>query len=204
MCILSFFFHSHPHSYQLFHLLYKIPLYEWLCSIQCLIQGTNTAERIVGALENIRQKIGSDKLMLPSTACIIVNENGEVLMQERSDTHKWGVPGGILDPDETVLEGMKREVLEETGLTVHNPKLFGICSGPKYDVTYPNGDRCLFTRIVFLTTEYSGELKENEESLQQKFFALDDLPSPQHGIHIELLKNYRAYIEGKLELPIIE
>lgn len=55
----------------------------------------------------------------------IQNEQGEVLIlregnsyQEGTNLRKWDVPGGRLEPGETLLEGLAREVGEESGLTV--------------------------------------------------------------------------------------
>ena len=53
--------------------------------------------------------------------------NGErVLAVRRRDNNKWEPPGGTLEPDETILDGLQREVLEEVGVTIREPRLTGV------------------------------------------------------------------------------
>ena len=52
---------------------------------------------------------------------IIVNARDEILLVRRArdpGLGKWGLPGGFVDPGETVEEALQREILEETGLNV--------------------------------------------------------------------------------------
>ena len=67
----------------------------------------------------LREKIGHDLIMMPSTVAIIRNEQDEVLLQRRSDDSSWALPGGALDPGEEVAACVIREVLEETALEAH-------------------------------------------------------------------------------------
>lgn len=55
---------------------------------------------------------------------VIINKQGQLLALRRSNTdtrrpNQWDLPGGILDPNETLEEGIKREIQEETGLTIN-------------------------------------------------------------------------------------
>lgn len=55
--------------------------------------------------------------------------------------------------------------------------MFGIYSGEDRIITYPNGDICCVTCIVFKTTAYSGEIQNNtEEALEHRFFDKTRLP----------------------------
>lgn len=56
------------------------------------------------------------------SVCVIVfNKNGNVLGVTRKDDHNdWGLPGGKVDPGETPLSAIYREVFEETGLFLNN------------------------------------------------------------------------------------
>jgi mutator protein MutT len=65
--------------------------------------------------------------------------NGNILILHRQD-HKpqgntWGVPAGKIDSGESLVEALKREVEEETGLRLENPKYF-----KKFFVRYPEFD----------------------------------------------------------------
>src|SRR5919112_2400610 len=61
-----------------------------------------------------------------SVAAVIVNEQGQVLMTQRRDNGHWEPPGGVLELDESILDGLRREVREETGLNVEPERLTGI------------------------------------------------------------------------------
>lgn len=61
-----------------------------------------------------------------SVAAVIVNPEGDVLVIRRRDNGAWQPPGGILERDETIAEGLAREVLEETGLSIGVDGLTGV------------------------------------------------------------------------------
>ncbi len=59
---------------------------------------------------------------------VFINEEDQVLMLKRSDyvdkfAGEWDLPGGHLKQDESLLDGLRREVEEETGLIVESPKM---------------------------------------------------------------------------------
>ena len=87
--------------------------------------------------------------------CLIMNpETHEVIVENKIDA-KWSgltFPGGHVDPGESQLHAMKREVLEETGLTVTNLKLVGTVTWVENDA----GDVSLGT--LYATTDYRGDL----------------------------------------------
>ncbi|WP_442598784.1 NUDIX domain-containing protein [Neobacillus sp. D3-1R] len=72
----------------------------------------------------------------------------------------------------------KREAYEETGLKVVDLDLFGIYSGEKCFVEYPNGDMVFSVQIIFKAKEYIGEIKQkDDESRRHRFFRKTELPS---------------------------
>jgi len=65
-------------------------------------------------------RIGKEgKLRLGCSAVLFGNERQSVLLTRRSDNGQWCLPGGMIDPGESVSEGCEREVFEETGLFLH-------------------------------------------------------------------------------------
>ncbi len=131
-------------------------------------------------------------LLQDGAAVIIVNSQGEILLQSRADRNKWGIPGGCQELGETFEEVAIREVKEETNLDV-NPEdleLLAIVSGPSRRNDYPNGDIVINNTALYCVRNYSGELKWNNESKEMRFFNLDDLPENQHDPDlIEIYKN---------------
>lgn len=97
--------------------------------------------------------------------------------------------------DEAIQETAKREVFEETGLQLNQLDLFGIYSGPNYDKTFSNGDQVSQVQIIFTCRHFEGNLvRQNEESIHNQFFRIDELPHhlfSNHKVFFEdLLSNY--------------
>lgn len=66
-----------------------------------------------------------------SVAAAVVDEAGRVLATRRDDNDHWEPPGGVLELEETVEDGVRREVLEETGLVVEVERLTGVYKNMK-------------------------------------------------------------------------
>lgn len=65
-----------------------------------------------------------------SVGAFIFNKNGQLLIVKKSaneqiDAGLWTIPGGKIYPEEHILAGLKREVLEEVGLEITNPEWIG-------------------------------------------------------------------------------
>ena len=61
-----------------------------------------------------------------SVAAAVVDDDGRLLAIRRRDNGHWEPPGGVLELDETIEDGLVREVHEETGLTVKPERLTGV------------------------------------------------------------------------------
>ncbi len=103
----------------------------------------------------------------------VIFAGARVLLALRRDIDWWNLPGGGMEPGETVEEAMCREVKEETGLDVVVESLVGVYSKPqKQEVVL--AFRC---RII------GGSLQETEESRECRFFLPDEMPTntlPKH------------------------
>lgn len=144
-------------------------------------------------IKNIRKLIGNNPLRSVAAACIIENALGEILLQHRSDTKDFGTPGGSVELDETIIEGLMREVKEETGITLKKPTLFGIYSGKNQAFHYPNGDVTYYVVFVFYE-KLSEEIKLslNDESLSLKFYSRDNLPINLTKTDNEWIKKWQS------------
>ena len=92
---------------------------------------------------------------------------------------------------ESTEQTARREVFEETGLTLGKLQLFGVYSGEKYFCTAQNGDEFYVVTIVYTTNEYSGELTINDdESLAFEWFDVDNLPENIANTHREIIRDY--------------
>lgn len=130
-------------------------------------------------IKTMRQMVGSATLMTIGCGAIIEDDKNRILLQRRKDQNNWGIPGGVMEVNETFEETVKREVEEETDLTIEGIELFGIYSGPSCFKEYPNGDKIYSIQIIFTCTNFSGVLKqEGEESFEHRFFDRAELPEP--------------------------
>lgn len=136
-------------------------------------------------------------LLQDGAAAIIVNENGQILMQSRADRDKWGLPGGCQELGERFQDTVIREIKEETNLDVleEDLELIDIVSGNSRRNYYPNGDIVINNTALYCIRNYSGQLKWDSESKEMKFFDLDNLPLNQHDP--DLIEIYKNYINRK-------
>lgn len=109
---------------------------------------------------------------------IILDEAGRLLLERRSDCGWWGLPGGAVDPGESVAEAAMREAFEETGLRLELTGLLGVYSEPAGRIViYPdNGDERHLVDVLVTARIASGELRSSQESLELCFFDPVDLP----------------------------
>lgn len=112
----------------------------------------------------IRSKIGKEKFIHPAARIIIENKNGQILFIRKRASGKLGIPAGGMDEEETIEACIKREVKEETGLTINSLEVIGISSNPKTEtVNYPNGDVIQYFTVEFYTNDWNGEIKINDK-----------------------------------------
>lgn len=126
--------------------------------------------------KELRKYVGHKPLILPGSVVIIVNDKGEILLQERNDG-SWGLPGGLMNLGESLIETAKREVFEETRLHVDNLVLLDVLSGQEYFLKNPNGDEIYSVTAIYMCTDYTGKLKPDmEESKSLSFTNVLELP----------------------------
>lgn len=77
-------------------------------------------------IQDLREKVGHEPLILNFAGAILVNERNEILLQKRSDFNSWGLPGGAIEFGESAKDACVREFGEETGLKVKVESLLGV------------------------------------------------------------------------------
>ena len=127
--------------------------------------------------QDLRTKVGSDLLMIPSVAAVIRNEKDEILCIRKSKETLWGLPAGAIEPGETPSRAIRREVFEETGLMVNPARILGVFGGDKFKYVYNNGHQVEYLAIVFECTVVKGTLRAVDgEAEELKYFNQNDLP----------------------------
>ena len=133
-------------------------------------------------------------------AIIIRNENGQILLQERTDRNKWGLPGGCQDLGEDLRVTAVREALEETGIKLdpNEIELIDTLSGESRKNSYPNGDivynnTSLYLADVSISDEST--LKGDSETKRLRFFNPDEVP--ENLMDADLIKAYLNYTKKR-------
>lgn len=132
----------------------------------------------MGYIMNLRKYVGHEPLIGVGATTLVFNDKNELLLNLRTDTNTWGIPGGSMELNETIEETAIRELKEETGISADKLELVSVLSGKDYYFEYPNGDKMCTVIILFKVLNYTGNIKVSDnESKQLKFFALNDLPN---------------------------
>lgn len=91
------------------------------------------------------------------TVLCLVEDGSRILLQNRvkKDWRGYALPGGHVEPGESFVDAVVREMKEETGLTVIEPRLVGVKQFP-----IENGR---YVVLLFKVTEWTGSLNSSEE-----------------------------------------
>ncbi len=128
-------------------------------------------------IAELRKLIGNRPIIMVGASVIVEDEQGKILLQQRTDNLCWGYAGGALELGETTEAAAKRELLEETGLLANEMELFGVFSGENLHHVYPNGDEVYIVDIVYLCKKYTGTLKVQDGEVERlRFFSASELP----------------------------
>jgi ADP-ribose pyrophosphatase YjhB (NUDIX family) len=143
-------------------------------------------------ITEIRRTYGHGLLLLPGVSAVVVRDDlpsgRHVLLVRRTDTGRWSLPAGIVEPDEQPATGMLRELFEETLVEARVDRLALLTMDP--ELVYPNGDRCQFVSMTFRCSYLRGQAEVgDEESTAVAWFAVDALPQ---GLSDRQLRRIRA------------
>lgn len=117
--------------------------------------------------------------LVVAASAAVTDEEGRVLLQRRADNGLWALPGGGMEPTESLPEAAVREVKEETGLDVEITGLVGTYSDPRHIVAYTDGEVRRQFNVCFAARIAGGEPALSEESTELRFVSpeeLDELP----------------------------
>ncbi len=136
----------------------------------------------------------ANSLVVGSSA-IVSDDDGRILLQRRSDSGNWALPGGAMDIGETLAQSAIREVREETGFHVRIDRIVGIYSDPGHVFAYDDGEVRQEFSICLAATIVGGTLLVSSESTAVRFFPLPDLPDLQ--MHESIRIRIRDYLDAK-------
>ena len=145
------------------------------------------------------ERISHIPFIQTGAAIIIRNEKGQILLQERTDRNKWGLPGGCQDLGEDLRITAIREASEETGLKIelNSIVLIDTLSGNSRKNSYPNGDIVYNDTSLYLAKVSSVDvdnLKGDSETKRLKFFKPEEVP--ENLMDKDLIKRYLDYLNN--------
>lgn len=144
-------------------------------------------------LGRLRKLVGNQRLITPAARAVIRDGEGRVLLVRRSDNGQWVMPAGSMELGESVMDCLRREVKEETGLDVLAASVIAIYSEPRFAFTNAYGGEHQMFAVVFLVEHWTGALStQTDETTDARFFALDDLPELPE-VYQETLRDLESY-----------
>lgn len=139
---------------------------------------------------DLRKVIGSRPLIMVGAGVLLIRDNS-LLLQLRTDNRCWGLPGGSMEPGESLEEVAKRELFEEVGVHALQLEFFDVFSGKEYYFRYPNGDEVYNVVAVYICKEFEGEFTlDPNEVAEVRFFAFDELPAQLHSPDVPIIQAF--------------
>ena len=121
------------------------------------------------------ERLGSQGKIRLGCSATIFDEHRRIFLTKRMDNGQWCLPGGAMEPGESVAEACEREVFEETGLRVRVKRLVGVYSHSDQLVVYPDGNKVQVVALHFEAEVISGEPGLSNETTDFGYFSLAEL-----------------------------
>ncbi len=139
------------------------------------------------------------RLAVGCSTTIFDSARQKVLLTRRMDNGTWCVPGGYMEPGESMSEACLREVWEETGLHVEIARLVSVYTHPHRILEYADGNRFQLVVLHFEAIPIGGILTLTNETTAADYFAPSEIValemSPLDRIRIlDTLKQQTATI----------
>lgn len=115
------------------------------------------------------------KLRIGCSAVVWDESQTRILLIKRSDNGLWCLPGGGMEPGESMAEAAEREVLEETGLRVRVTGMIGLYSSPHVLVEYADGNRFQIVSACLETSVIGGVLLTTDEAIEVGWFSQEEI-----------------------------
>ncbi len=142
-------------------------------------------------------RIGKRGVLRVGASSIIFDDSREkVLLTTRTDNGRWCLPGGGMDPGESVEEACVREAYEETGLHVKVTRLVGVYTTPDLVVEYADGNVIQPVALSFEATVTGGEMGLSDETTDVVYFSVEQMETldlMEH--HVERIRDAMQNLE---------
>lgn len=138
-------------------------------------------------------RIAKGAIITVGAAGVVFDESHQkILLTQRSDNHRWCLPGGHMDSGESAAETCIREVLEETGLNVEIVKLIGIYTSPDVAIQHGDGPMKQLVSMCFECRVLKGTPGLSNETTAVGWYA------PEEIERLDLIEIHRQRIEDAI------
>lgn len=119
--------------------------------------------------------------VVPSVVAVVLDDQGRLLLIEKTDNGLWALPGGGHEPGEAIADTVVREVKEETGYDVEVTRVTGLYTNPHHVMAYDNGEVRQQFSICFTAHLTGGSATPSSESRRVEWITPDRIESlPMH------------------------
>lgn len=104
--------------------------------------------------------------LIPAASAVVTDTTGGIVLVKRTDNELWTIPGGAMEPGESIAECCRREVLEESGYQVSITGLVGLYTNPRHVVEYSDGEVRQQFSVCFAARIEGGSGRPSSETSQ--------------------------------------
>jgi ADP-ribose pyrophosphatase YjhB (NUDIX family) len=134
--------------------------------------------------------------LVPSVNVAVTDGEGRLLLMRRTDNENWALPGGAMDPGETIAEAGVRETKEETGIDCEITDLVGVYTNPRHVILYTSdGEVRQECSLVFAARAVGGEPMASSESSEVRWVHPRELD--QYTMHPSMAQRVRHVLERR-------
>lgn len=105
-----------------------------------------------------------EKSWIVTVGALVLDKDENILLK-KDPVRGWALPGGMIEPLESVKDAIYREVLEETGINIKVERILGVSQEKSKE----------FVHIWWLARSAGGNLRLSSESMDVGFFEIDEV-----------------------------